>query len=148
MSERLIPLKLQLFAVGFSVLLLIFIIELIRKNKLKEGYSILWFGLGLALLVISVWTDLLEKISFLVGVDYEPAMLLTVLVLGMIVLMIHFSVLVSSFDKKNKMLAQNFGLLHGEIKRLREEIAKVNSARAKPMSSDDVVKIDEEHLNV
>lgn len=138
MSERLIPLKLQFFAIAFSVLLLLFIIELIRKNKLKEGYSILWFGLGLALLTISVWTDLLEYVSYVVGVEYEPAMLLAVLVLGTMVLMIHFSVLVSSFDKKNKTLAQYIGLVFWELKQLREEVKRLREARQEPADTEDV----------
>jgi len=122
MSERLIPLKLQFFAIGFSVLLFLFIVELIRKNRLKEGYSILWFGLALSLLAISIWTDLLRKLSYLVGVEYEPAMLLAVLVLGMMLLMIHFSVLVSGFDRKNKTLAQYVGLLEWEIEQLKRKM--------------------------
>lgn len=134
MTERLIPLKLQFFAVAFSILLLLFIIELIRKNKLKEGYSILWFGMGLSLLIISVWTDLLKNISYVVGVEYEPAMLFAVLVLGVIVLMIHFSVLVSGFDKKNKTLAQNVGLLFWEMKKLRDELSKFNQNQSQSQS--------------
>lgn len=130
MDERLIPLKLQIFAIVFSLVLLLFIIELIRKNKLKEGYSILWFLISIALLVISVWTDLLAQLSYMVGVDYEPAMLLAVMVLGVIVLMIHFSVLVSGFDHKNKSLAQNTGLLFWEIREQRKEIDRLKALLA------------------
>ena len=125
MIERLIPFKLQLFAVGFSILLLLFIVELIRKNRLKEGYSILWFLLGISLLVISIWTGLLRGISRLVGVDYEPAMLLSIIMLGAIVLLIHFSVLVSSFDRINKALAQNIGFINLELKNLREKVEQL-----------------------
>jgi glucan phosphoethanolaminetransferase (alkaline phosphatase superfamily) len=128
MTERLIPLKLQLFAIGFSVLLIVFIVELIRKNHLTEGYSILWFGLALSLFAISVWTDLLRKISYLVGVEYEPVTLLAILVLGMILLMIHFSVLVSGFDRKNKTLAQYVGLLEWELKQLRNEVQEIRKS--------------------
>ena len=125
MIERLIPFKLQLFAGGFSILLLVFIVELIRRNRLKEGYSILWFLLGISLLVISIWTGLLRGISRLVGVDYEPAMLLSIIMLGAIVLLIHFSVLVSSFDRINKALAQNIGFINLELKNLREKVEQL-----------------------
>ncbi|MFQ5708459.1 MAG: DUF2304 domain-containing protein [bacterium] len=140
MTERLIPLKLQFFAVAFSLVLLLFIIELIRKNKLKEGYSILWFAMGLSLLIISVWTDLLKNVSYLIGVEYEPAMLFAVLVLGIIVLMIHFSVLVSGFDKQNKTLAQNTGLLYWEIKQLREELKSLQEAQSEASAAKEIVE--------
>ncbi len=121
MTNSLIPLRLQFFAILISVLLFIGIIMLIRKGKLKEGYSILWFLVGIGFLLIAVWTDLLEFISRLVGVDYEPAILFAVLLIGMIVIMIHFTVLVSGFDKKEKTVAQSIGLLFYELNKLKEE---------------------------
>ena len=122
MIDGLIPLKLQLFAIGFSVLLLVFIIALIRKNQMKEGYAILWFLIGIAFLVISVWTHLLAAISFIIGVDYEPALLFAVLLFGVIMLSIHFSILFSGYEKKNKILAQNMGLLQWEIEQLKQQL--------------------------
>ncbi len=121
MSDPLIPLRLQLFAILISLILLMGIIVLIRKGKLKEGYSILWFAIGIGFLIISIWSNLLRFISRVVDVEYEPATLFAVLLIGMILVMIHFTVIVSGFDQKNKTLAQFIGLLMWEIKRLKEE---------------------------
>ncbi|MCD6166077.1 DUF2304 family protein [bacterium] len=121
MSDPLIPLRLQLFAILISLILLMGIIVLIRKGKLKQGYSILWFAIGIGFLIISIWSNLLRFISRLVDVEYEPATLFAVLLIGMILVMIHFTVIVSGFDQKNKTLAQFIGLLMWEIKRLKEE---------------------------
>ncbi|RKY90582.1 DUF2304 domain-containing protein, partial [candidate division KSB1 bacterium] len=63
MSDPLIPLRLQLFAILISLILLMGIIVLIRKGKLKEGYSILWFAIGIGFLIISIWSNLLRFIS-------------------------------------------------------------------------------------
>ncbi len=125
MSDTLIPLKLQLFAILTSLVLLVGIVTLIRKGKLKEGYSILWFAVGIGFFIIAVWTDLLEFLSYLVGVEYEPATLFAVLLIGMILIMIHITVLVSGFDRKDKTLAQFVGLLMWEIKKLKEENEKI-----------------------
>lgn len=125
MSNSLIPLRLQFFAIFISLLLLLGIIGLIRKNKLKEGYSILWFVIGFGFLLVAVWTDLLTFISGLVGVDYEPATLFAMLLIGTILILIHITVLVSGFDKNNKSLAQNIGLLMWEIKQLKDENKKL-----------------------
>lgn len=143
MDEPLIPFKLQIFAVAFSIILLVFIIELIRKNRLKEGYSILWFLIGISLLVISVWTDLLRGISQLVAVEYEPAMLLTVLMLGVIVLMIHFSILVSKFDHNHKSIVQNLGFINWELTQLRAEVQRLKGLK-NPEDSDILIPETEE----
>ena len=132
MTNSLIPLRLQFFAVVTSIFLLVGIIMLIRKGKLKEGYSILWFITGLGFFLMAVWTDLLRFFSKMVGVDYEPAMLFAVLLMGMIVIMIHFTVLLSGIDKKDKTLAQYIGLLMYEINRLKDQ----NEKMSQQLSSD------------
>ena len=81
MPNSLIPLRLQFFAIIISGVLLIGVVSLIRKGKLKEGYSILWFVIGFGFLLIALWTDLLKLISSLVGVDYEPATLFAILLI-------------------------------------------------------------------
>mgnify|MGYP000083849772 CR=1 FL=1 len=121
MPDSLIPLRLQIFAIIISGILLVGIVSLIRKGKLKEGYSILWFAIGFGFLLIALWTDLLKLISSLVGVDYEPATLFAILLIGTIVILIHITVLVSGFDQKDKTLAQYVGLLMWEVKQLKEE---------------------------
>jgi len=121
MINNLIPLRLQLFAILVSALLLFGIISLIRRGKLKEGYSILWFFIGFGFLAIAVWANLLRFISRIVGVEYEPATLFALLLIGSILILIHITVLVSGFDKKDKTLAQNVGLLSWELNKLKEE---------------------------
>ncbi|MFX0199074.1 MAG: DUF2304 domain-containing protein [Candidatus Hodarchaeota archaeon] len=144
MTERLIPFRLQLFAITLSVLLLVGIIALIRKGKLKEGYSILWFAIGVGFLVISVWTSLLRLVSKIVDVEYEPATLFALLLIGSIVVMIHFTVIISGFDHKNKTLAQCIGLLTREIKKLKQEneeiknqLPRMNNASASASKQDE-----------
>ncbi|MEJ2705634.1 MAG: DUF2304 domain-containing protein [Sedimentisphaerales bacterium] len=127
MTDRLIPFRLQLFALAISILLLVGIVALIRKGKLKEGYSILWFGIGIGFLVLSLWTHLLSLVSRVVDVDYEPATLFTMLLIGSIVVLIHFTVIISGFDHKNKTLAQFIGLLMLEIKELKRENEKIRN---------------------
>jgi hypothetical protein len=127
MPDRLIPFRLQFFAIAMSVLLLTGIIALIRKGKLKEGYSILWFAIGIGFLVISVWNDLLKLVSRIVDVEYEPATLFAFLLIGSIIVMIHFTVIISGFDHKNKTLAQYIGLLTMEIKKLKKENEEIKN---------------------
>ncbi len=137
MPNRLIPFRLQFFAIAMSVILLIGIIALIRKGKLKEGYSILWFAIAIGFLVISVWNDFLKLVSKIVDVEYEPATLFTFLLIGSIAVMIHFTVIISGFDHKNKTLAQFIGLLMMEIKKLKKENEEIKDQLTKINSESD-----------
>ena len=113
--------RIQILSVIGSVLLLGFIIELLRKRKLKEEYALLWLLGGLVFLVLSFWRDLLTQLSFAIGIAYPPAAIFLVLIMGAYLMLLHFSLVFSKMAEKNKAMAQEIALLKLEVDRLRRE---------------------------
>lgn len=107
--------RIQALAIAGSLALIVFILELIRRKRLKEEFSLLWLGMGLVFLVISLFRGLLDKFSVLVGIGYPPAALFLILILGLMLILIHFSVAISELKEENKRLAQRLGLLRRDI---------------------------------
>jgi hypothetical protein len=107
--------RIQVLAIVGSVLLIIFVLELIRRKRLKEEFSILWLGMGIVFLVVSLFRRLLDKFSYVVGIGYPPAALFLILIMGLTVILIHFSVAISELKEANKRLTQELGLLKREI---------------------------------
>jgi hypothetical protein len=107
--------RIQILAIIGSGLLIIFILELIRRKKLKEEFAVLWLTMGIVFLVISLFRKLLDKFSLLVGIGYPPAALFLILIMGLTVILIHFSVAISRLKEENKKLAQELGLLRKEL---------------------------------
>jgi len=104
-------LYIQVLAIVFSVSIFIGVIDLIRRRKLKEQYALLWLASAAILLVLSSWRGLLHKISYLAGVEYPPALLFLLAFLFLLVIVLHYSVVISELSEKNKRLAQEIGLL-------------------------------------
>lgn len=109
--------RVQALAVLGSVLLLLFIIHLIKKEYLREGYSLLWFFIAIVLLVFSVFSNLLFKFSDLIGIYYAPMTLVLIFLFGLILIVIHFSVLISRYEKQIKELSQEVGLLKNKLEK-------------------------------
>jgi hypothetical protein len=107
--------RIQVLAIVGSILLIIFVLELIRRKRLKEEFSILWLGMGIVFLVVSLFRRLLDKFSYVVGIGYPPAALFLILIMGLTVILIHFSVAISELKEANKRLTQELGLLKREI---------------------------------
>lgn len=107
--------RIQILAIIGSLALIVFIIELIRRRRLKEEFSVLWLGMGLVFLIISLFRGLLDKFSVLVGIGYPPAALFLILIMGLLVILVHFSVAISELKESNKKLAQQLGLLRQQI---------------------------------
>lgn len=113
--------RIQILAIVGSVLLILFIIELIRRKRLREEFSILWLGMGFVFLVISLFRGLLDKFSYFVGIGYPPAALFLILIMGLTVILIHFSVAISELKEANQKLSQEIGLLKLELEGRKKE---------------------------
>jgi len=113
-------------AVTVSVSIFIIIIELIRRNRLKERYSLIWLAASALLMVFSVWRGLLHFIAQAMGIYYPPSFLFLLAIFFLLLLLLHFSVILSSLSEKNKRLAQEIGLLK---KILNERTGKDSSGK-------------------
>lgn len=112
--------RIQILAVLGSLGVLATIIHLLRGKKLREEYSLLWLAIGVGFLVLSLWRDLLTRISYSLGVAYPPAALFLILIMGAYMLLLHYSLVISKLADKNRELAQELGLLRMEVERLRD----------------------------
>jgi hypothetical protein len=112
-----VALRTQLLAVVGSIFLLLMVIRLIRQEKLKPGYSIGWFVVVSLVVVFAVFSRLLSLFAELLGIAYAPAAFLLILVAGLFLLTLHFSVLITWYDRKIRDLAQEQALLREELRR-------------------------------
>jgi len=101
----------HLFAILGSIAIVLFIIELIRRGRLKERYALLWLFSSLFLLIISLWRDILEGLSRLAGIYYSPSFLFLVAFLFLLLINLHVTVVISELSEKNKKLTQEIALL-------------------------------------
>ena len=110
------PLVVSIAGAIASVLLIVVIIELIRSGRLRERYALLWLLTGLVLLVLSVWRDGLNTIAGWAGVTgYPPAVLFALGLLFVIVVLLHYSTVISKLSDQNTILAQRVALLESEL---------------------------------
>lgn len=101
----------QIFAVIGSVVLLALIINFIRLGILKEKYSVLWIACSVAILILSVKKGILDYLAISLGVAYPPSLLFLVAFMFVLLISLHFSVVISIFHEKNKILSQEVTLL-------------------------------------
>lgn len=114
----------QILAVMGSVFIILSLIELVRRRRLKENYSLLWFAIAFVFLIFSLKRDLLTWLANLLGVDYAPAAIFLLLIAALYLLSLNFSIVLSGLSERNKELAQKTGLLEMEIKKIKEKTEK------------------------
>ena len=114
----------QILSIIGSLLIILLLINLVRGRKLNEGYSLLWFGIAFAFLLVSLSRNLLALIASLIGADYPPAALFLIMIMGLYLIMIKFSVIISRLNENNKNLSQEIGLINSELKKIKEKNKK------------------------
>lgn len=125
------PVRVSFAAAIAAILLLLIVLELIRGRRLKERYALLWLGTGIALLVLSVWRDGLNTIAGWLGVaTYPPAILFAVAGLFVIVVLLHYSTVLSRLTDDNVRLAQEVGLLRERVRSQEGRVSALESRDA------------------
>jgi len=108
--------RIQILAVVGSGVLLLVVLELVRRRRLQERYSLLWLFSAIVLLGLSTFRDLLEETAELVGISYPPSALFFIAFAFVLVLLLHFSVVVSRLADQSKVLAQRVALLEKRVR--------------------------------
>jgi len=127
MMRNIHPSRIQVLAIIGSILFLIFIIELIRKRKIKDAYGLLWIFIGVIFIVIAVWRQGLEVISRLMGIFYTPAAFLLILIMAILLILIQYSQVISRLSENCKTLNQQIAILKLELKELSDRVARFDA---------------------
>jgi hypothetical protein len=107
--------KVNLFAIIGSIILLMIILELIRRRYLRERYSLIWIVTGALFLLLSIRVDILEKISNLLGFTVPSNALFFFGIIFLLLIVVGLSVITSRLADKNKVLTQEVVLLEKRV---------------------------------
>jgi hypothetical protein len=111
-----IPFRVSVVAAIAAVLFLLVIFELIRNRRLQERYALLWLVTGGVILLLSVWRDALRLVAEQIGIAYPPSALFVVGFLFILVVLLHYSTVISELSERNVLLAQDIALLEERVR--------------------------------
>lgn len=100
----------RILAAGIALVFMGLILELIRRHRLQERYSVIWFFAGLAMLAGAAFPGLLEVVADLLGVRDTNVALFSLVLLLLLGLALNFSVIVSRQAEQITRLAQERAL--------------------------------------
>jgi hypothetical protein len=113
--------RVEIAGAAISAVLMIVVIELVRRRKLTEEYSLLWIFAALGLFGLSFSRTFLHRAAAWLGIYYPPAILLLALVGSVFAALLYFSVVVSRQRQQIERLIEEVGLLSAEVRDLQKE---------------------------
>jgi hypothetical protein len=109
------PLRVSIFAAVAATVVLAAVFELIRSRRLQERYALLWLLTGFVVFVLAVWRGLLGEIADLVGIAYPPSALFVLAATFILVVLLHYSTVISKLSEQNTILAQRLAILENRL---------------------------------
>lgn len=96
----------RIVAAVIAVFFMLLILDLIRRDRLQERYSVIWFVAGLGMLAGAVFPGLLELVADAMGVRDTNVALFSIVLLLLLGLALNFSVIMSRQAAQITRLAQ------------------------------------------
>jgi hypothetical protein len=108
----------RILAAVLAIAFMVMILELIRRGRLQERYSVVWFVAGLGMLAGAAFPGLLSVVADVMGVRDTNVALFSIVLLLLLGLALNFSVIMSRQAAQITRLAQERAL-----ERAREQAA-------------------------
>jgi len=106
-----VPLRQKIFFLAIAAVLLMLIIELVRRRRLRVEYSWIWIASGLTIVALILRYDVLIWLTTLVGAAIPTSTLFFLCILYLALLSLNYSVRLSTLSREVKELAQELALL-------------------------------------
>jgi hypothetical protein len=113
------PFRVSIAAAIAAAILLLIVFELIRSRRLQERYALLWLLTGVVIFILAVWRSLLGSVSDLVGIAYPPSALFILAAFFILMVLLHYSTVISRLSEQNTTLAQRLALLEHKLEQTR-----------------------------
>jgi hypothetical protein len=96
----------RIVAAVIALFFMLLILDLIRRDRLQERYSVIWFVAGAGMLAGAAFPGLLELVADLMGVRDTNVALFSIVLLLLLGLALNFSVIMSRQAAQITRLAQ------------------------------------------
>jgi hypothetical protein len=100
----------RILAAVIAVAFMLMILELIRRDRLQERFSVVWFIAGLGMLAGAIFPGLLTAVADVMGVRDTNVALFSIILLLLLGLTLNFSVIMSRQAAQITRLAQERAL--------------------------------------
>ena len=113
-----IPYKVTTTIIGAIIFMIIFM--LVRRGKLQEKFALTWFGIGISVVILGLFPIIIDKIAWLTGITYPPALLFAIAVGVLLIQNLYLFIFASQNEVRTKELLQQVAVLNKLVEELRK----------------------------
>jgi hypothetical protein len=109
------PISQKIFALLICCLVFVVTVNLVRKRKLREEYSVLWLVTSIFMFVLVIRYDWLVALTNFIGAGLPTTTLFICSTIFLMLIAVQFSIKISELTEQIKNLAQENALLRAAV---------------------------------
>ncbi|QEW00633.1 DUF2304 domain-containing protein [Microbacterium caowuchunii] len=104
--------------IALAVLILVIVVWMLLARKLREKYAVMWLVIGLAVLVLGLFPQLLLWLTQTLGVQVPANLLFSLAIVLLLGVALHLSWELSQAEEEIRRVAEEAAISRSEIERL------------------------------
>jgi hypothetical protein len=118
------PLQQQIFALIVSAMVFIVVIDMVRRRRLREEYSVLWLVTSAIMFVLVFRYKWLVALTAAIGAGLATTTLFLFSIIFLMLLAVQFCIKISRLTDQVKNLSQENALMRQELENLSQTVNK------------------------
>jgi hypothetical protein len=118
-----------------ALAILILVMWMLLTRRLREKYAVLWLVIGLAVLILGVFPQLLLWLTAALGVQLPANLLFSLAIILLLAVSLHLSWELSQAEDEVRRTAEEIAILHADLDLLRARVDVLESDVEQPEGS-------------
>jgi hypothetical protein len=116
------PLQQQIFALFVTAIVFIFVVDMVRRRRLREEYSVLWLVTSVIMFVLVFRYEWLVALTAAIGAGLPTTTLFLFSIIFLMLLAVQFCIKISRLTDQVKNLSQENALMRLELETLNQSV--------------------------
>jgi hypothetical protein len=118
------------FGIALAVIIIVVVMTMLLTRRLREKYAVLWLVIGLAVLVLGLFPQMLLGLTRALGVQLPANLLFAIAIVLLLGVALHLSWELSLAEEEIRRNAEEVAILRAQLDLLTTRVASLESAAA------------------
>lgn len=102
--------KVSLVLIAMALVMLVVILEALRRRRLSEGFALLWISVGVGALILAFARPLIDWLSRSIGISYGPTLVFAGSTVVLFIISLNLTIHITRLESRVEKLAQELAL--------------------------------------
>lgn len=110
------------FGIALAVIIIVVVMSLLVTRRLREKYAVLWLVIGLAVLVLGIFPQMLLALTRALGVQVPANLLFAIAIVLLLGVALHLSWELSQAEDEIRRTAEEVAILRVQVEQLCDRV--------------------------